>query len=419
MENKQIKNPFIQENLNALSSFIENINCLYETFRYSELMLKQQKIDCNKAIQKKLEEWGIDTSGDTHEIEISSDKAREVNRLIKRQKRSDSAFDLIPRSYIVSLISLFDAYIGNLIRNIYTICPEKLSSSEQTISFAELVSFGNLEEAKEAIIETKIESILRNSHHEQFDLIAKELGVSTLKKFENWPRFIEITQRRNLFVHTNAIVSSQYLRICKKHKVSGIEELSKGDKLDVNRDYFENAFTIFYEIAVKLSQIVLRVLLGKKEGVIEELDSILISIIFDLISEKRYKIAIELSDFALTNNFKHTDANRIYMILNMAQAYKWSGNNEKCAEILQKEDSSAWNNELQMAKKILLDRNEEAIKLMEAIGSQSKIFNVDAYRTWPIFNKIRSTETFKKTFNKIFNEPLEYDTTFMPNFPSK
>ena len=420
MNNSKSKNPLIKENLEALSSFIENINCLYETFQYSELMLKQQKRDCNKAIFKKLEDWGLDPNRDSGEIELSSDKVREVNKLIKKQRRAESAFDLIPRSYIVSLISLFDAFIGNLIRNIYAICPEKLNSSDQKISFSELVSFGSIEEAKDTIVENKIESILRESHHDQFDFIAKELAISTLKEFENWPNFIEITQRRNLFVHTNALVSSQYLSVCKKHKVKGIDSLSKGDKLDVNREYFENAFTIFYEIAVKLSQIVLRVLLGKKnETVIEELDDNLITIIFDLIAERRYKIAIELSNFALMPKFKHNNATRIYMILNMAQAFKWNGNNEKCVEILEKEDSSAWNNELKMAKEVLLDRNEKAIILMEAIGSQSKIFDMESYRTWPIFNKIRSTDIFKETFNKIFNEPLDYDTKFMPNFPSE
>ena len=103
----------------------------------------------------------------------------------------------------------------------------------------------------------------------------------------------------------------------------------------------------------------------------------------------------------------------------MAQAYKWSGNNEKCAEILNKEDSSAWNNELRMAKEILLDRNEEGMHLMETIGSHSNIFNKEAYRTWPIFNKIRGTEIFKETFQRVFNEHLEYDTKFTPSFPSE
>lgn len=420
MDNNQIKNPYIKENLKALNSFIENINCLYETFTYSELMLKQQKRDCNKAIQNKLVEWGIDINREEQDVKITSDQARVVNRLIRRQNRSEAAFDLIPRSYIVSLISLFDAYIGNLIRNIYTICPEKLNSSDQKISFAELVNYNSIDEAREAIIEVKIESVLRESHHDQFDFLAKELAISTLKEFENWSHFIEITQRRNLFVHSNAFVSSQYLSVCKRHKVKGIENISKGDKLDVSREYFENAFSVFYEIAVKLSQMVLRVLLEKKnESVIEELDTILISIIFDLIAEKRFKIAIALSDFALTPKFKHTDANRIYMILNMAQAYKWNGNNEKCAEILNKEDSSAWNNELKMAKEILLDRNEEGMHLMETIGSHSNIFDKEAYRTWPIFNKIRGTEIFKETFQRVFNEHLEYDTKFTPSFPSE
>lgn len=106
---------------------------------------------------------------------------------------------------------------------------------------------------------------MRSSHQEQFDWLAKELSISTLTKFKDWPNFIEITQRRNLFVHTNGIVSNQYLTTCNKYKVDNIENINKGDKLNVDRAYFERTYEIFYEIGIKLSQMVLRCLLLKKE----------------------------------------------------------------------------------------------------------------------------------------------------------
>ena len=44
--------------------------------------------------------------------------------------------------------------------------------------------------------------------------------------------------------------------------------------------------------------------------------------IFDLITDKKYDIAIALSEFALSSNFKHKQVDRIYFLLNMAQSYK-------------------------------------------------------------------------------------------------
>ncbi|MDE6090352.1 MAG: hypothetical protein K2G41_06590 [Duncaniella sp.] len=379
-------------------------------------MLRSQRQRVSKEISEKLKKYGLTKESSEDSFEVPPSEVREIMRLYNRQKRSTAAFDLIPRSYIVSLISLFDAFIGGLIRNVYLVCPEKLNNSEQKISFAELSRYGSIEEAKEAIIESKIETILRDSHQDQFDWLAKELSIKTLKQFDNWANFIEITQRRNLFVHANGIVSTQYIQICTANQVPNISEIKKGQKLDVSRQYFENAYAIFYEIAVKLSQMVLRCLLLKKDKtLLEEIDQVMISIIFDLILEERYQIAIELSKFALTSKFEHVNVNRIFMVLNMAQAYKWFGNSEACVKLLNDEDSSAWNSELKMAKCVLLDDYKTAIELMKSIGSGSKTFTATAYRTWPIFKEIRKNEGFRQLFKTTFGEDLNKDTIFRTN----
>ena len=61
-------------------------------------------------IQYKQEEDGQET------IQLPRDKVREFLKLHKKKERAESAFNLIPRSYVVSLISLFDAFIGNIIK---------------------------------------------------------------------------------------------------------------------------------------------------------------------------------------------------------------------------------------------------------------------------------------------------------------
>lgn len=396
----------IQENLDNLNSFTENINCLYETFEFSEITLRMQRQRAHSefdsfCIQYKQEEDGQET------IQLPRDKVREFLKLHKKKERAESAFNLIPRSYVVSLISLFDAFIGNIIKNIYNICPEKLNNSEQKLSFSELSHFNTLADAKDYIIDNKIEAILRSSHQEQFDWLAKELSISTLTKFKDWPNFIEITQRRNLFVHTNGIVSNQYLTTCNKYKVDNIENINKGDKLNVDRAYFERTYEIFYEIGIKLSQMVLRCLLLKKEpNLLGQIDSCLMTNIFDLITDKKYDIAIALSEFALSSNFKHKQVDRIYFLLNMAQSYKWKGENEKCLKLLKEEDSSAWSNELKVPKLVLEDNYEQAYLLMRSMGDNNEVLNKTTYRTWPIFQKIREEKQFKEVFKEIFQEEL-------------
>lgn len=75
---------------------------------------------------------------------------------------------------------------------------------------------------------------------------------------EVWAKFIEITERRNLFVHCDGIVSKQYLEVCNKHGFDFSKPLSVGEKLDVVPDYFESAYECLFEVGVKLGHVLWR-----------------------------------------------------------------------------------------------------------------------------------------------------------------
>jgi hypothetical protein len=305
------------------------------------------------------------------------------------------------------MVSQFDAYIGDLLRTIYEINPDKLKQSDHKFNFAELQAIGSIEAAKEQIIETKIENCLRDSHQDQFKEIASSIGVSNLKDFDNWPYFVEITQRRNLFVHSNGVVSNQYLSICKDEKVQ-LGELKKGDQLEVDRSYFNKAYEVFYEVAVKLSQMTMRVLLLKKDKTcLEEIDKCMITNTFDLIVDGRYDVAIELANFALGERFNHNNKDRMYLVLNRAQAYKWNGDEKKCQEMLAEEDFSACSSELKCPKYALEDNLDKVCEMMRSCGKNSEILKPEQYRTWPIFKGVRDKDKFRDTFKSIFGEDFD------------
>ena len=69
------------------------------------------------------------------------------------------------------------------------------------------------------MIDNTIDKLLRESHTEQINWLEKALCVDTLKKFDGWADYIELTERRNLFVHSNGVVDSQYLTECKKKQL--------------------------------------------------------------------------------------------------------------------------------------------------------------------------------------------------------
>lgn len=404
---EEIKNQYVKAIWESLKAFIENINCLYDSFEYSETMLRSQKIEAQKEYNAFMKTLPVRPGDGPVKLVIPADKERLHQYLERKVRRSQESSKLLQRSYIVSMVSQFDAYIGDLLRTIYDINPDKLKQSDHKFNYAELQAIGSIEAAKEQIIDTKIENCLRDSHQDQFKEIASSIGVGTLKDFDNWANFVEITQRRNLFVHSNGIVSNQYLTICKNEGVE-LGEVKKGDQLEVDRGYFNTAYEVFYEVAVKLSQMTMRVLLYKKDKTcLEDVDKCMITNTYDLISDERYDVAIELANFALDAQFTHNNKDRIYLVLNRAQAYKWKGDEKKCRELLGEEDFTAWSSELKCPKYALEDNLEKVCEMMRSSGKDSEILKPEQYRTWPIFKGVRDKEQFRDTFKSIFGEDLE------------
>lgn len=403
----EIKNKYVKAIWDSLKAFIENINCLYDSFEYSEGMLRSQKIEAQKEYNAFMKTLPVRPGDGPVKFVIPAGKERQHQHLERKVKRSQESSKLLLRSYVVSMVSQFDAYIGDLLRTIYEINPDKLKQSDHKFNFAELQAIGSIEAAKEQIIETKIENCLRDSHQDQFKEIASSIGVSNLKDFDNWPYFVEITQRRNLFVHSNGVVSNQYLSICKDEKVQ-LGELKKGDQLEVDRSYFNKAYEVFYEVAVKLSQMTMRVLLLKKDKTcLEEIDKCMITNTFDLIVDGRYDVAIELANFALGERFNHNNKDRMYLVLNRAQAYKWNGDEKKCQEMLAEEDFSACSSELKCPKYALEDNLDKVCEMMRSCGKNSEILKPEQYRTWPIFKGVRDKDKFRDTFKSIFGEDFD------------
>lgn len=275
---------------------------------------------------------------------------------------------------------------------------------KKNILLSDILNFSSIDDAREYIIEKEINSVLRESHDEQFAWLEKMINVPLRKDLTIWPDFIEVTERRNLFVHCNSIVSSQYLTVCKKHGVNLGEDVQAGQSLAVSIKYFKKAFDYIFEIGVKLAQVLWRKLNPLD---IEEADDALNDICYQLIDKKDYSLAINLLEFGITILKKHfSQETKSYMIINLAQAYKWNNEPEKLNSILNSTDWSIYNNRFQLAVAVLKDDFDMACKYMEQIGDCGDMEPLH-YIRWPIFKEFRKDQRFIDTYEKIFNKPFE------------
>ncbi len=324
--------------------------------------------------------------------------------LRKEVTRSTLAHKIVQRNYVVSLVSQFDSFLGSLIKTMYYLQPEKLNQSQKQLTFSNLLEFKNINDAREFIIEKEIETVLRDSHAAHFKWLEKQLGTPLTQDLPCWPIFIELTERRNLYVHNNGIVSNQYLDVCDEYGVSFSSRPNTGEELDASLEYFRSAFECIFEIGVKLVQVMWRRIAPDD---LEEADLNLLEITFELILNGELKLAQTLLDFAEKNIKKFSsDEMKFNLILNRAQTYKWQGMQDECIKIVNGKDWSACNDVFKLASQVLLDKYDTALVLMKAVGPNNKQLDKNAYRVWPIFNEFRKQQDFDAVFEEIFKEPL-------------
>ena len=159
-------------------------------------------------------------AGEFELYQISLDHRSAILRKLQQSTAILTGINAIPDVFLMGLISAYDLFLADLIRCIFVERPELLSSSERNISFKDLMEIGSVEAARERIIEKEVETVIRDSHVQQIEWLEKKLSMPLRKDLKIWPQFVEICERRNLISHTDGVVSSQYLAVCKEHGVS-------------------------------------------------------------------------------------------------------------------------------------------------------------------------------------------------------
>ena len=341
--------------------------------------------------------------GEERSVKIPNAQYKDWKRLAKSYEHFNLSRVLLPRSLLVSLISQYDAYLGRLLRTIFLRRPEILNASEKKISFDALSQFPSIDSAREYILEKEVEAILRSSHSDQFKWMESTFGLPLTKGLASWPAFIELTERRNLFVHTDGVVSSQYIAVCKLYKCAIEEDVKEGTRLDVPQKYFRAAHSCIYEIGTKLGHVLWRKLFPDERA---EADNHFIRSTYDLIENGKFDLAKSLLDFGCTEFKKYSsETAQLTMGVNRAQAYKWSGDDDRCRKIMRAVDWSAKSDEFRLADAVLAEDWPRAEKMMRRIGNSGPI-DENEYRDWPLFRDFRKQPSFLEAYEEIFGKPF-------------
>lgn len=395
-----------------LTDFLHKIESLHESVpMLMAILYVHQKMTRAKK-SKFLSKYGevVEENEEFKKYKLSIEFNRAASRLDKKHQRAVTASNLLLDKILISYVSEYDAFLGRLIKKILELKPELLNSGEKNVSFAMLKQLGSVEAAFQHIIEKEVESVLRNSHADHFKWLEKLCNVTLTKNLESWGKFIELTERRNLFVHCDGVVSTQYLTNCQTHQCQVTSEISVGTRLNADKNYLNSSFECLYEIAVKLTQVIWRKLFPTE---CDQADDSLINVSYSLIHEEKYKVAQELLDFGVDTIKNHaSDSNKRILIINRAQAYYHDKNKEKSNKIINSVDWSSCADQFQLCVAVLKEDYDKATLIMKRMGKDGSIQEAD-YLDWPVFREFRKDQKFSDTFHSVFGKPPSNTAEFI------
>lgn len=372
-----------------LCNFIKQSKILIE-YSFAEIKKIADRI---KDDYDKITKINIDTK-------YSYGKFEATDKIFENHNKNIYIFKNLRYDLIVRICSLYDSYLSKVIKCVM-FDKSMIGLYNRELSLKEIEKFESQEELIKYCIDSKVDELFRKSHREQIEWIEKNFNIDILNSFKRREQVFLFFEMRNLIVHNDGIINRIFIENTKKSQLKNTPILGKefiitlGDINQYTHNLFDFAIYIF------------SILMGKiypKLTDCEDIDVFTISNIYDLLVEKEYDWVIQIADHCLQKNQKHTDSDRLMILLNKCIALKHL-NKGQYLDIINNEDWSNCKDLFLLAKCSLTEKYSEAVTYMKRLGSGEE--QLTGYVKWPLFDWFRGTKEFHLGFKEVFGTSFE------------
>ncbi|MDH5835273.1 hypothetical protein [Luteimonas kalidii] len=396
----------------VIRTYLESI---WNIFQTTQVVLPHLATWQRNEIEKTRRKIEAFVDEDPHEgLEIIFDNARdfvEFSAAMAKQHRllEDNSVPLLARSLFMQGFCVFDAFIGRLLKQIYLKNFELLKGISREITLVDLLEFSDIESASRAMLEKEIDSFRRDSYIEQFSQLEKKFGLP-LRKFDEWPLFVEFSQRRNLLAHNDGVVNEQYISVCTRESCKIDPTIRPGHQLGVSPADLAGMLRVMSKVGFMLCHTLwMKVFPAEAADVHESINALL----YQALEDKRWRTASDFGEFSLTAPMKKDLSELDYRVrlINTAIAKKFSDKDDAARDILASVDWTASYRDFKLALLVLQEDYDQAIDLMREIGRSGEMLDQAAYHAWPLFEKFRQREDFYSTYQEIYGEPYSEEAS--------
>lgn len=389
--------PFLQEKEKEMYK-TEKENLLPLIIGLSEI---ENEIQITPEIREKIENkvgkitTNVEENDKGKSVNISFEKQdKDFNKALLKMMKTNYQKELLYKSSLISLTSTAEWFIYQLFHQYYNLYPFPLEHKDKFFSLDDLKEFTTIEDAKNFLISTKVDKIMRQGFEEWYESLKKQevfgLKLKQVEKYKN--DLTEIFQRRHLLVHNGGIANEFYLQKVAAEKTKGVK---KGENIFLSKEYIESAIdTIefcFLLISFELWQKIDKDNIEKRCDVINDF-------ILDYIENEKYKNAENLANFYCAEKGLKEHFTLVGQ-LNYWQSIKWQGRFNDIKQEVMQADYSAKEALFKAGYYAICDNKDLFfINLDEAL--KNKKLKIEDAKTWPIFKEMRKEKEFEELITK-------------------
>jgi hypothetical protein len=327
----------------------------------------------------------VKVEGGKIKIHLDEPTARQVlghHRAIEKVKEE---VRLLHESSLMALTSRSEWLIAQLVHLFFDIHPSAAGMSEPFFSLDTLTSLQTIEEAREVLIDHKVEILMRQTVDEwlQFFKSKSGLGMSYIDPERH--QIAEIFKRRNLIVHNGGRVNRLYFKEVDEPLRVG---LKLGDIVEITPDYLNTAIDLIEHQFVLLAAELWKKLTPEDN----ERGKLLLRLSFDRLMERKWLIARGWSYFVMNDKTQSEDY-RLRGQINYWQSFKWSGQYDDVRGAVESSDFSAKSGVFKLAYAAIRDDFDSFFKLLPGVLDRGELTK-ESLMEWPLFQGARERPEF-------------------------
>jgi hypothetical protein len=318
---------------------------------------------------------------------------RDADTVNNYVRRIELGIDTTQRSMLQQFVNSFEHLLGGCYIGLLSEVPEHSQSATCQIELSKLLGSKSLDEARASAIDAILRTFLARSVEERVKDLSDLTGRKIAKECDSFVSACESVRRRHLLVHADGRITEEFRQWCANNSVKLDPQAVW---IDLSKSYLLTAWQSLFLLGFSAAFACLGHVVHKNNGNKQLVDESLNGVAYRCLVNKKYELVIKILKPRVDQKFVNDDT-RMNVILNLAQALRWSGDEAGCGEVLKKVQWKSMHAKFHVCSACLLEQWDIVERKLPALISERDIAISELF-DWPIFTKLREK---RDLFSKI------------------